>query len=754
MRKFIPLIIIAVCFLLAWTPLLIVNDPLVRMPGTQPGQAALEAPSRCFNCHANYDTAVEPGFNWSGSMMAQSARDPIFYACMTVALQDSIWALGNANAGDLCERCHFPEGWLEGRSEPANASSMTGSDFDGIHCDFCHKMYDPFFEDTYAGIREGSDWATYWDEAANTGPGSGTISQTAAETTYLEDQSISTLIKTFSGEDFYNSQNQPLYADYTENGSGQFFISPNGEKRASFADTAARHTVLYSRYHKSKYMCATCHDVSNPALANLGLSGLTDNSGGVHEISEQYSAFRYFHVERTFSEFALSTYARNGGATTNPEFQQLSGGIDFVGKCQDCHMPDGVGYGCNKSGVPLRPDESTEHPNSGMPIHDLTGGNAWISHILASLDPTSAVYDPRNVEILDKGPELLTLDLSLGQTPLTAGAALKAGSDRALAQLESAATIKNVIYNPVSGNLSFRLQNNTGHKLISGFPEGRRMFINIQAYYNDTLIYEANPYDYSIGTIKGLPKSNSSPALAANEEYIDELVYEVHPSSELTGEDETFHFVLATGRYKDNRIPPKGFDINSATARLSHPVWHGTDDPNYFSATEYAGGYDDIDMTIGHGADKVVVNLYYQGTSREYIEFLRDEINGSNTLSSPTPSGEAQAYIIQSDSFFSGLKAWGDTIWDLWYHNHGLDGSGKQVAGIVPYQMTTAQTTASLTIPGDLEPDGDVDADDLGIMADQWLTAGPQADIAPYGAPDGIVNLYDLTLLASHWLTP
>ncbi|UCD56038.1 MAG: hypothetical protein JSV16_09300, partial [Candidatus Hydrogenedentota bacterium] len=36
----------------AWTPKSVVNDELVRMPGTQPGQAALQAPTRCLNCHA------------------------------------------------------------------------------------------------------------------------------------------------------------------------------------------------------------------------------------------------------------------------------------------------------------------------------------------------------------------------------------------------------------------------------------------------------------------------------------------------------------------------------------------------------------------------------------------------------------------------------------------------------------------------------------------------------------------------------
>ena len=56
------------------------------------------------------------------------------------------------------------------------------------------------------------------------------------------------------------------------------------------------------------------------------------------------------------------------------------------------------------------------------------------------------------------------------------------------------------------------------------------------------------------------------------------------------------------------------------------------------------------------------------------MEFLRDEVNGSAaTLSSPTPSGEAQAYIVQTDSsgFFNNLKGWGNAIWDLWVHNGG-----------------------------------------------------------------------------------
>jgi len=678
----------------AWAPLAVENDELVRMPGTQPSNGVtMEAPNRCLNCHGGYDQANEPGFLWKGSMMAQSARDPIFWATMTVAMQDAIWAIGNPNATDICERCHFPQGWLEGRSDPTNASLMSGSDFDGIHCDFCHTAYDPFFADTYAGLREGSDWVEYWDEANNTGPGSGTLAQDEADATLAADSAQAATLKQMDDRPLFDND-RPANEEYTEAASGQFYISDGSQKRASFADAGAKHKMLYSRFHKSRFFCSTCHDVSNPVLANLGASGLPDLNPGAL-ITEQHPAYAYFHVERTFSEFMLSEFGRGAGAPTNQDFQDQGGaGITFVNKCQDCHMPDSTAFGADMASAVLRPDGSSEHPQSGMPRHDLMGGNSWITWILGSLDPNGPIYDTRNVELLAQGPAALTLDLTQGQSPTQNGAALKAASDRALAQLAMAGTLKNLSYNGTTGEFRFRVQNNTGHKLISGFPEGRRMYVNIRAYdAADNLIYEVNPYDSVAGTLKSMP---ASPTLGANEVYLDELVYESHPSSSLTGENHTFHFVLADGRSKDNRIPPKGFDAANAAQRLSLPVNPVTHLPDidYFTAEEYAGGYDDQSVMLVPGAARVEATLYYQGTSREFVEFLRDEINGvGGTLSEPTPSGEPVAYIIQTDSFFNQLRPWGNTIWDLWWHNHGLDGEGTTVPGIAPVAMTSASAT-------------------------------------------------------------
>ena len=91
--------------------------------------------------------------------------------------------------------------------------------------------------------------------------------------------------------------------------------------------------------------------IPNAVLANLGQDGTQPLT------TETDPAYSYYHVERTFSEFMLSAYGQQGGAPTNPEFQaQGAPDITHAARCQDCHMRDVTGYGCNKKGAPLRTD--------------------------------------------------------------------------------------------------------------------------------------------------------------------------------------------------------------------------------------------------------------------------------------------------------------------------------------------------------------------------------------------------------------
>jgi hypothetical protein len=274
-------------------------------------------------------------------------------------------------------------------------------------------------------------------------------------------------------------------------------------------------------------------------------------------------------------------------------------------------------------------------------------------------------------------------------------------------------------------------------------------------------IHEINPYDAEAGTLVGLsgytyhdpdgelpqPRGLGWPDIT--EEYEDELVYEAHTSSTLTGEEHTFHFALADGRHKDNRIPPKGFRIAEAAERMVEPVHDGLVDPDLFTAAEYAGGYDEVEIAIPVGAMSARIRLNYQTTSREYIEFLRDEINntpGRTTLSSPTPSGETSAYVAQTDPWFDQLKAWGDTIWDLWKHNMNDPGAAPIVMDElewgepplppcpelpIPQNATATPGRKQITVAWDAVDDPEVDGyrvyyDQAGHL--QWVADVPVPD--------------------------
>ncbi len=164
--------------------------------------------------------------------------------------------------------------------------------------------------------------------------------------------------------------------------------------------------------------------------------------------------------------------------------------------------------------------------------------------------------------------------------------------------------------------------------------------------------------------------------------------------------------------------------------------------PDYFTPEEYAGGYDEVSVFLPLEAARVEISLYYQGTSREYIEFLRDEINGTGnlTLYCPDNSGDPRptyattnmlnrdtdnAYLIQSDPFFAGLKGWGDTIWALWKHNSGLGPLQLTTLaeGLTPFLMTNGSAMEGPPLGDGLiyTPDGGETLASRDIYSIRWV---------------------------------
>ncbi|MFN7138723.1 MAG: Ig-like domain-containing protein, partial [Limisphaerales bacterium] len=223
------------------------------LPGSQPFEAgaAFESPANCASCHGNYNREVEPYFNWQGSMMAHSSRDPLFHAAMVIANQDA------PDSGDLCIRCHSSRGWLQGRSVPTDGSRLSHSDMMGVSCAQCHQMVDPVFKQ---GISPAFD------------------------------------------EGILNA----LSFRGTNYGTGMAVIDPTGTRRGPFGDGNSPHTVIASPFHREAAFCGTCHDVSNPAFERDPTGKYVPNP--FNQSATNFSAHSMLPIERTFSEWLYSAY--------------------------------------------------------------------------------------------------------------------------------------------------------------------------------------------------------------------------------------------------------------------------------------------------------------------------------------------------------------------------------------------------------------------------------------------------------------
>ena len=93
----------------------------------------LQDPTTCKDCHATHYT------QWSGSMHAYAARDPVFLAMNKRGQRETNGALGT-----FCLNCHAPMAVANGTVTAANAADFDPTTLtpaeDGITCYFCHNV--------------------------------------------------------------------------------------------------------------------------------------------------------------------------------------------------------------------------------------------------------------------------------------------------------------------------------------------------------------------------------------------------------------------------------------------------------------------------------------------------------------------------------------------------------------------------------------------------------------------------------------
>jgi len=584
-----------------------VLTPLVPTDIEQPGTQPLELPhqladvTNCDNCHGGFDAQVEPAHTWRGSPMAHAGRDPLFWGAL--ALTEQVYN----GAGDLCLRCHAPRGWIEGRSTPSDGTALLASDDEGVECALCHRMVKPDGSE-----HPGVQFAPYLAHDGNVPP-----------------------------EGWY--------------GSGMYVLYPDRMRLGPYSDGgAARHPWLQSRFHRESEMCATCHDVSNPLVGDLapnngaelplppGTFSGVPNTPVTGKAAFNHAPFAYGAVERTSSEHAASAFATRPVSDYPNLPEELKEGIvaevydaallagrggDYADgttrtfSCQTCHMTPAVGRGSDRSGAPVRRD---------LPRHDQTGGNDWLATAVQWLDARGRLH-------LGGG--------------LTAGerSALDDGADRARAMLESAATLS------VVGD-RLRVVNLTGHKLLTGFPEGRRMWLRVRWHdRNGNLLRVDGDY----GNLQVTHRGQALQVASLRDLHDPRLhVYEAKPGitkewaaklltvgmpaglvleyDRLTGQPghtlgqlaaqpagtawPTFHFALNNTFVRDSRIPPWGYDHDEALRRNARPA-----PPDQFGDPGPGGTYDhwdDVLLDPPVGAVTAEIELLHQTTSWEYVQFL------------------------------------------------------------------------------------------------------------------------------------
>jgi hypothetical protein len=592
----------------------------IKLPGTQQLEVpTYTSPDNCDNCHGGYAATVEPAFLWRGGMMANATRDPLFWATVAVAEQDFLPGGDPATrggAGDLCIRCHSVNGWIANRSTPTDGSALSATaDTNGVECEFCHLMVDP-------------------DQPIN-------ISGTT------------------------EIQNDPFKA-YDETtleahrGAAQYVVNGNGTRLGPYA-TNPPHAVIPSPFHRRSDLCATCHDVSNPAVGDLapnngaqlplaaGKFSGTPGSPVAGKAAQNNPPYRYGIVERTFSEWsssALSTWPVNSFPSL-PAALRVTGGAFQVAysraytarsnanyedgtvrtyTCQTCHMSASTGKGCNKNGFPTRTD---------LPAHDQTGAGYWMPDVVQYMNT--------------KGTLLIGGGLNQTQKD-----ALNAGKVRAQQILQSAASVSG---SQLGSDLIVRVTNLTGHKLLSGYPEGRRLWINVRWYDSGNHLVREDgawgPIGRTAPDLSGVEKPVSSlldpdntvvyeAGMGMDQAWAAKLVSLGYPTGLVLAYDRlsdlplhtlgelaaspagtqlhTFHFVLNNVVVEDHRIPPYGFRYDDARARNALPV-----PANQFGSPAAGGTYnhwDDRAFSIPAGATSAQIRLYYQQTSWEYIQFL------------------------------------------------------------------------------------------------------------------------------------
>lgn len=213
-----------------------------------------------------------------------------------------------------------------------------------------------------------------------------------------------------------------------------------------------------------------------------------------------------------------------------------------------------------------------------------------------------------------------------------------------------------------------KVTNRAGHKLPTGFAEGRQMWIHIKAVDDSgKVIFEDGVLD-SNGYLNRTSETKVYEQVVLAEGYnkfnlSGYNILDANKDSYVNHTEKEFHFVLMNYIEKDNRIPPMGYNKAAYNADGAFIIPHDPKD------TDYADGqYWDVTpytFTIpdwAKGNIRVTATLKYQTFNREYIEFLKI----TDMEKTVKYGGRSRNIPDGTGTYYGGENTWGNALYKVW----------------------------------------------------------------------------------------
>ncbi|TFH44212.1 MAG: hypothetical protein E4G94_03965 [ANME-2 cluster archaeon] len=221
---------------------------------------------------------------------------------------------------------------------------------------------------------------------------------------------------------------------------------------------------------------------------------------------------------------------------------------------------------------------------------------------------------------------------------------------------------------PGDVTVNVKVTNKAGHKLPTGFAEGRQMWIHIKAVddVSGDTIFEDGILDPVSHELIRTPETKVYEQVVLAKGYENfkldgNSIIDANKDGYVSHYEKEFHFVLMNYIEKDNRIPPKGFNKAAYEDDGAFIIPRDAKDTDYpngqnWDTTPYTFNFNPTTGGTGRSTISVTATLYYQTFNTEYIEFLKETDN------EPTLANGGRARNIPTGGSYSGFTTWGTAL--------------------------------------------------------------------------------------------